>query len=84
MSREEFLAQYGDFKVKFSSYYKYVFYYNATLEDGSRICCQVGGNSDAIYKHSVSADNEELVSDLDAFAGSVEKDGAIIAAFYDY
>ena len=84
MSKEEFLAQYGSVKVKFSSYYKYVFYYAAVLEDGSRICCEVGGNSFNIYRHEVSVEHEEVISGLDIIAGNVTKEGVILANFYGY
>lgn len=84
MSKEEFLEQYGSVKVKFSSYYKYVFYYAAILEDGSRLCCEVGGNSDDIYRHEVASEHEEAVSGLDIIDGNVKKEGVTLANFYGY
>lgn len=84
MNKQEFLAQYGSVKVKFSSYYKYVFYYAADLDGGSRLCCEVGGNSDDIYRHEVSAEHEEIVSGLDIIAGNVTKEGVTLVNFYGY
>ena len=85
MTREEFYEKYGDVKVKFSSYYKYTFTYEATLPDGNRLTCGYGGDHDDIYRHDVSADWEETVSGLEPHEGSVyNPQGNVIESFYDY
>ena len=60
MSKEEFIKQYGEEKVKFSSYYKYSF----TFKNENVSVC-VGENADDIYRLEVDADKEYLVKDLD-------------------
>lgn len=85
MTREEFYEKYGDVKVKFSSYYKYTFTYEATLPDGNRLTCGYGGNHYDIYRHNVSADVEETVGGLELDEGSVyDWIGNKIESFYDY
>ena len=85
MTKKEFYEKYGDVKVKFSSYWKYTFTYKATLPDGSRLTCGVGGNHDDIYRHDVSVDFEEVVSELEPYMGSVyNSQGVEIESFYDY
>jgi len=54
---EEFCDKYGDIKVKFDSYYKFVFGFKGITKDGEEIVCYVGGNSEDIYRYSV--DNKE-------------------------
>lgn len=84
MTRQEFYEKYGDVKVKFASYYKYTFTYEATLPDGKLLICGFGGNSDDIYRHEVSADFEETVSSLQPYSGAVYQDGIETDSFYDY
>ena len=84
VARDEFIDKYGSVEVKFFSYYKYVFTYTGTLPDGSKISVDVGGNSDDIYKMSVSSNGVETVYGLDPFAGSVYKDSQEVDGFYDY
>ena len=83
MTKEEFLKKYGDIKVKFSSYYKYIFNYSATLEDGSILEVGVGGDSGDIYRFSVDVDELVRIEILDPFSGSVYKNGNEIEGFYE-
>ncbi len=84
MTRQEFYDKYGSVKVKFSSYHKYTFTYEATLPDGSRLTCWYGGNSDDIYQHEVGANSEETVSSLQPHIGAVYQGGKEVESFYDY
>ena len=85
MTRAEFYEKYGNVRVKFSSYYKYTFTYEATLPDGNRLTCGYGGNHDDIYRHDVSADWGETVGSLQPYKGSVyDWIGYEIESFYDY
>lgn len=84
MTRQEFYDKYGSVKVKFSSYYKYTFTYEATLPDGSLLTCGYGGNSDEIYRHEVGADSEEDVISLQPYQGAVYQGGEKVEGFYDY
>lgn len=85
MTKQEFMEKYGEVRVKFSSYSKFTFYFDATLEDGSKLYISVGGDSDDIYRFDVSADEEIPVSGLDPYAGKVvDKSGTSIVEFYDY
>jgi len=84
ITRDEFLSRYGDVKVKFESYYKYVFSFSGKLEDGKIISVGLGGNSDDIYREEVSADDERTVSQLQPFMGSVFESGEEVDSFYDY
>ncbi len=51
MTKEEFIAKYGDVKVRFSNYYKYEFVFWGTLPNGraerlcmlSRMLCSANG-----------------------------------------
>jgi hypothetical protein len=84
MTKAEFLTKYGDVKVVFSSYYKFTFDYSAELEDGTSIVINVGGRADEIYRHEVSPNNPEKISDLDPYGGTVFAKGTEIEGFYDY
>ena len=87
MTREEMLQKYGDVAVKFSSYYKYTFYYAADLPDGGRILVGVGRNSDDIYRFNVANDESVPIKHLDMEPYTVDvfdKDGKRVDDFYDY
>ncbi|MDQ7996109.1 MAG: hypothetical protein AAGC76_09670 [Luteibacter sp.] len=82
MTRDEFMAKHGHVVVKFRSYYKYTFVYEATLPDGSTLTAYYGGNSGEI---EVSADSEEALYSLCPYACEVtDKDGKEVESFYDY
>lgn len=85
MTREEFYTKYGDVKVKFDFYYKYVFHYIGILEGGLFLNCQYGGNNEAIYRHAVRAGCEETVRSLQPITGYiVNLKGEEVDSFYDY
>lgn len=84
MTKEEFFEKYGHVVVKFSSYYKYVFTFAGTLEDGSQILVDYGGDSGEIYRYSLSKDDEITVEDLWPSSGRIIKDGKEVEEFYDY
>ena len=83
MERKKFLEKYGNVMVKFDEYYKYVFTFSAEIEEGI-ISVSVGGNSEEIYRFSVSANEECSISSLGPFEGSIYKDGQEVTGFYDY
>lgn len=84
ITKEEFLAKYGDVEVAFSSYYKYSFTYTGETEDGVIVAVDYGGNDSEIYRHSVGAGVKEKISSLYPYAGSAIVDGEIVESFYDY
>lgn len=85
MTRQEFYEKYGNVKVKFSSYYKYTFAFNAVLPDGGIITCECGGNHDDIYRFEVAAGAEDTIRSLEPYAGTAySKDGVKTDSFYDY
>ena len=83
MTKEEFIKQYGDVMVTFSSYYKYTFVFAADLPTGDSLSVSVGGIADDIYRFDVSANTLVRVSDLEPYAGSVRKDNTEVCGFYD-
>lgn len=75
MTYDEMIAEYGDVKVKFSHYAKYVFYYYATLSDGRLIECKVCGDSQSAYDHNLSSEdftNGIFVKQLYAYGSDVD------------
>jgi len=84
LTKEEFLAQYGDVLVQFSSYYKYSFAYRGFAMDGTVVVVKSGGNSEDIYSEHVTAEDIISVSEVDPYDGIASKDGETIASFYDY
>ena len=87
MTENEFYAKYGNVKVKFSSYYKYTFYFVGFTDDGNRVVVEMGGNSDEIYRESVVADEEFPVHSLAPYAGTVYEGNnniKVIDSFYNY
>ena len=83
MTIEEFIAKYGDVKVKFDYYYKYTFTFTGTCEGGNTICVDVGGNSDDIYKLDVG-NGEVAIKNLGIVYGVVSKDGVPLESFNSY
>jgi hypothetical protein len=59
--QEQVIAQYGDTKVKFLSYYKYMFCFGS---QDTMLLLFVGGDRDDIYKFSVAASKEYLAGEL--------------------
>ena len=81
MTREEFYEKYGDVPVKFSDYYKYTFFYEATLNNGDRLRVGYGGDSRQIYRHDVDRDSLTFVSVLQPYSGEVRRGKETIAHF---
>lgn len=48
---------YGDLPLKFASYYKYSFIFNAVSPDGVMVSASIGGDSDEIYRYEVKPDS---------------------------
>ena len=61
MTQEQIIEKYGDVVLDFYYYYKYVFYYRGTAEDGTTIYVDFGGDSDVIYRAEFIP-NETLTS----------------------
>lgn len=84
MTKEEFIVKYGEVLVTFSSYYKFTFTYSGTLPDGKRLSVDVGGNSDDIYRDSVTAGQSVKIAHLYPYSGSVYDGTTEVESFYDY
>ena len=76
MKYKDFMAEYGDEKVKFSSYYKYSFTFK---NDNLKVT--VGGNADNIYRFDVSAEAEYSISELEPIAAFLP-DGSCLGYWY--
>ena len=64
ITKKEFMDQYGDVVVSFSSYYKYSFTFRGTKNGESiRVC--LGGNHSDIYRFEVDADCKSKIKDMD-------------------
>lgn len=84
LSQQEFYEKYGNVVVRFSSYCRHTFTYEAVLPDGKILTCRYGGNADEIYGHQAAAKYEELLADLQPSEGTVYQDGIEIESFYAY
>lgn len=84
MTKEEIISKYGDVQLTFASYYKYSFAYEGKAEDGSVISASVGGNSDEIYRYSVSRDSTTTLKADEWMYASVHKDGQEVWSEYRY
>ena len=80
----EFYDKYGHVEVTFSHYYKFVFSYNARLEDGSHIEVGYGGDAGEIYRFDLTNNEKMTVNGVYPYTGKVTKDGETIDEFYDY
>ena len=49
-----FFQKYGDIKVKFASYHKYVFTFEGVTEEGDTLKILAGGDSDDIYRANIN------------------------------
>lgn len=83
MTREEFIAKYGDVKVTFDRYYKYTFSFSGTCDNGNDIFVDVGGGSEDIYRLDVNT-NEAAIKNLDIVYGHVSKDGVELESFNSF
>jgi len=52
----DFYRKYGDVKVTFSSYYKFMFTFEGKTPQGKKIKFMVGGISDDIYRFEVTTE----------------------------
>lgn len=84
MTKEEFIEKYGNVEVKFSSYYKYVFTYEAILPDSKVISVGYGGGGEDIYRHEVESGKKVTIGLLCPHMGSVCENGKDIESFYEY
>ena len=84
MKKEEILKQYGEVRLKFSSYYKFTFTFHGVSEDGITIVANIGGDSDDIYRMDVYSDKEETLHTLCPNFIDVSKDGKSIATWDDF
>lgn len=83
MTSSEFFSKYGDESVTFAEYYKYTFYFRATLSDGRMLVVGYGGDSDQIYRFSVKAVDSVKVSDLMPCMGSIYDGDREVESFWD-
>lgn len=90
MTKEEFIAKYGDVKVTFDYYYKYTFSFSGTCDNGHLVLVYVGGDSldpvqnfprDDIYRIDVDS-NPIAIKNLSIVAGEVQNNGNIVDSFY--
>lgn len=65
MTKEEVQEKFKDVKIKFTHYYKYSFTFEGMSEDGYKIVCSYGGNTDDIYRFNVTDQpvNVGIISD---------------------
>ena len=81
MTREEFIAKYGDVKVTFDCYYKYTFSFSGTCDNGHLVLVDVGGDSSDIYNIGVNSD-PIAIKNLGIASGEVKNNGNIVDSFY--
>lgn len=72
MTKEEAIAKYGSVECKFVSYYKYSFTFHGVAPDGAVVIFWSGGNSDDIYRYSVSSDKAETLNDNNWSGASIK------------
>ena len=68
MTYNEFIEKYGDKRVKFRSYYKFDFCFNA---EGEEFYVMVGSTADDIYRLSVDAKSDYSVYELEPYAANI-------------
>ena len=83
MTKECFLELYGNEKLTFSHYYKYVFTFKSQMKNGIVLCCECGGSSEQIYRFGVNADTEYTLKELNPFAGIVLDNCELVHSFYE-
>ena len=64
MTKEQVLEQFGDVVMKFTSYYKYTFSFEAE-QDGLVFLGWFGGDADDIYRYEITVDSVMLVKDFE-------------------
>lgn len=78
VTKEEIIAKYKDVPCKFSSYWKYTFYFRGTSDTGDTVIIGHGGSSDDIYKFSVVDGQVEYINDTVDYINILDKDGNTI------
>lgn len=73
-TKKEFIEQHKDVIVSFSSYYKYKFYFTATIGEPKKptgtLTLGYGGDSSDIYRFEVGATDAYTVGDMDWDSGT--------------
>jgi hypothetical protein len=64
MNTKEILEKYGNIKVKFKSYYKYVFTLEGMKVNGDVVEIGIGGDSDESYRLDIEPDTNYKIGDL--------------------
>jgi len=84
ITSEEFLEKYGNVKVAFQSYYKYIFTFTGTTQEGYDISVSAGGSEESIYIFAVESDSHYQIRDLSPYCGEVkDREGRTIEDFFD-
>ncbi len=65
MTKQEILEKYGKINLKFTTYFKYEFYFLGVTENGTQIYTSIGGCSSEIYNLDVSSDAKETLISLE-------------------
>ena len=74
LTQQEFMDKYGNETVTLDYYYKYWFYYTATLGDGRKLTVGTGGDSDSIYRFEAHNNESLTVSQIQPEIGNVYLD----------
>lgn len=80
LTEQQFMEQYGEAKVTFTSYYKYSFSFVGEFE-GKKISIVVGGTTDDIYRFAVEANEEYQVKEFCVTFATVKEGETTIAKF---
>ena len=84
LTRAQFEEKYGQVRVKFSSYYKYVFTFKAELPNGDMLYVSVGGDSSDIYRLEVTADTTQAVTFMDISHASICRGDVELECFNEW
>ena len=63
LSKEEVFEEYGTVPLKFYNYYKFMFSYVGTAENGACIVYTEGGEADDVYRHQVTPETTRTIED---------------------
>lgn len=83
MNEQEFISKYGNVKVRFIYYYKYVFQFSGIMDDLD-IWVQVGGSGDDVYRLEVTPNKDYEVKELGINYGRAKRNGEVIDEFIEY
>ncbi len=84
MTYDEIMDKWGDVELKFTRYYKYVFYYTGETPDGYHITAGYGGDSSEIYRHEVVNGEVQKLQIIFPFEISVYKNSVEVASYCNY